>query len=369
MNRHPRIFLSYASEDRPTVEKIRQDLLLHEFQPWMDDGSLRPGEPWEKAIRKQIGEADFFLAILSRNSAARKGVYEEETELAYSLWQQKDPESIRLIPVRLDETKLPAGLGRLHRVDYPAGWPKLVTGIREEWKRRQQVHRRRWVLGGAGVLASMLCFYFYSMGSDPKGRTGPESSERPTLGLTYYAGVEDETPEPAAKEVVQDQPRTTYELRVALTDLTIAAEQPFRILAQTSVPEGYLTLLSQEVYTDGRVGAPKVLRVDHPLGKGGPVLLPPRGEIAFLLRPNGPANVAELITCILSRTALAIDNAGAEAGLENWKRTWGAGVDKQSDTGVLGRAFDGVGLLRPQSVFRKDTLPMLVQSRVGYKTR
>ena len=158
IGRPPRVFLSYASEDRPLVEQIRDDLALHQYEPWMDNRSLLPGQDWDAAIRVAIQRSDFFLAILSRQSAARPGVYERETDLVYELWQRKDPNSIRLIPVRLDDCPLPAALTRLHRVDYPTGWPVLVTTIRSEWRRRQ-IRVGLQLLGALALLVVAL-FYF-----------------------------------------------------------------------------------------------------------------------------------------------------------------------------------------------------------------
>jgi hypothetical protein len=66
-----------------------------------------PGQIWKIEIPKAIREASVFLACLSSRSIAKVGHVQKEFRLALAAFGQRPPGSIFLIPVRLDDCKVP----------------------------------------------------------------------------------------------------------------------------------------------------------------------------------------------------------------------------------------------------------------------
>ena len=72
----PRVFLSYASDDAQSAERLRPLLKLAGFGPWLDSEALSTEEPWETAMARAITSSDFVVALLSRGT--RNGRQEQE---------------------------------------------------------------------------------------------------------------------------------------------------------------------------------------------------------------------------------------------------------------------------------------------------
>lgn len=135
-----RIFLAHASEDKPQVRALYDQLKEKGFSPWLDAIDLIPGQDWEKEIRNAIEEAGVFLACLSQQSVARQGYVHREFRTALSAYATRPPGSIFMIPVRLDDCKVPdlsqpdlgLSLRKLQWVDLfePDGFERLVLGIK-----------------------------------------------------------------------------------------------------------------------------------------------------------------------------------------------------------------------------------------------
>jgi formylglycine-generating enzyme required for sulfatase activity len=102
-----RVFLAHASEDKPAVRRLYQELKARGFEPWLDEEDLVGGQNWKVEIPKAIEGAGVFLACLSRHSIAKMGYVQNEFRLALNALAQRPQEQIYLIPVRLEECKVP----------------------------------------------------------------------------------------------------------------------------------------------------------------------------------------------------------------------------------------------------------------------
>ena len=70
----PRAFISYATEDRPFVDKLAADLRAARVDVWVDFKGLTPGTPdWESAIRQALSES--FALILVATPHSRRSEY------------------------------------------------------------------------------------------------------------------------------------------------------------------------------------------------------------------------------------------------------------------------------------------------------
>jgi TolB-like protein/Tfp pilus assembly protein PilF len=77
------VFLSYASEDAATAERIATVLRAAGIEVWFDKSELRGGDAWDRRIRRQIRECALFVPVISVHSEARaEGYFRLEWDLA-----------------------------------------------------------------------------------------------------------------------------------------------------------------------------------------------------------------------------------------------------------------------------------------------
>lgn len=86
---HKRAFISYASPNRPEVQKRVQMLLAEGVECYMDVLTFRPGERWESNIYQYIDRSDIFYLFWSE---AAKGSPWVKQEITYALKRKGDSE-------------------------------------------------------------------------------------------------------------------------------------------------------------------------------------------------------------------------------------------------------------------------------------
>jgi formylglycine-generating enzyme required for sulfatase activity len=120
------IFLAHASEDKPAVLVLHERLKQAGYKPWLDEKDLIPGQNWRSVIPKAIANSQLFIACLSQRSIAKQGFVQREFKMALNQYADRPPNSIYLIPLRLDECDIPdlrqeeygLNLRDLHWLDY-----------------------------------------------------------------------------------------------------------------------------------------------------------------------------------------------------------------------------------------------------------
>jgi ribonuclease E len=110
-------FISYVREDSDAVDGLQQTLEAAGVPVWRDTADLWPGEDWRARIRDAITrDALVFIACFSSRGAARLKSYQnEELVLAIEQLRMRRPDVPWLIPVRLDDCRIPdldIGAGR-----------------------------------------------------------------------------------------------------------------------------------------------------------------------------------------------------------------------------------------------------------------
>lgn len=149
-----RIFLAHAHEDKPQVRKLYADLKASGFDPWFDVEDLLPGQLWKQEIPKAIRDASAFIACLSSRSVEKSGYVQNEFRLALSALAERPPESIYLLPVRLDDCRVPdiaipdrgLSFGDLHWVDLweNGGMERIIRALnRARVITSQGIHNRK----------------------------------------------------------------------------------------------------------------------------------------------------------------------------------------------------------------------------------
>ncbi|MGI9494182.1 MAG: SUMF1/EgtB/PvdO family nonheme iron enzyme [Geminicoccaceae bacterium] len=107
MNEEKRIFLGYAREDGAKVRALYTQLLARGFWPWLDVDNLTADQDWRGEILHAVQNSKVFLACFSEHSVRSRGDTSRLFPYALSVCKDMLPESISLIPVRLDDSGIP----------------------------------------------------------------------------------------------------------------------------------------------------------------------------------------------------------------------------------------------------------------------
>jgi TIR domain len=125
-----KIFISYAREDLDLAKRMFDELTNAGFKPWFDKECLLPGQRWEVGIEQAIRSSNYFIALLSSNSVAKRGFVQKEIRRALNVLEQMPESDIFLIPARLDECHPShSALEELNWVDMFPDWEKGVEKI------------------------------------------------------------------------------------------------------------------------------------------------------------------------------------------------------------------------------------------------
>lgn len=136
--RRMKLFLSHASADAAIVRSLYEYLRVAGTEPWMDIMSLTPGNIWEKETVDSIRASDVALVCLSRNSVNRRGYIQREIEYILEAAAERPERQVFLIPVRLEECKVPNKLSQWHWVDLfrEGGYQLLLRTLRSVARER-----------------------------------------------------------------------------------------------------------------------------------------------------------------------------------------------------------------------------------------
>jgi hypothetical protein len=103
------IFISYVHENQEQVEKLRDVLISHGLDVWLDRDSIFPGMRWKDAIRQAVKSGAYFVACFSAEYEKRdKSYMNEELMLAVDELRQYSIDRPWFIPVLLSECSVPA---------------------------------------------------------------------------------------------------------------------------------------------------------------------------------------------------------------------------------------------------------------------
>ncbi len=144
-HRAPSVFLSYASEDRPAAQSLKEALAAFGLDVWYDESGLDGGDAWDQKIRRQIRECDFFMPLVSAQTEARpEGYFRREWRLAVERTLDMADDHPFLLPAVLDDTtqagaRVPEKFLSVQWIRVPGGRPtpalealcrRLVSGPR-----------------------------------------------------------------------------------------------------------------------------------------------------------------------------------------------------------------------------------------------
>ncbi|GGP01619.1 toll/interleukin-1 receptor domain-containing protein [Nonomuraea glycinis] len=109
------VFICHSSQDKPFLLILVELLRSHEIEVWIDLHEMHAGDFIQDKISKQIPASSCVLAVVSRHSVQSRWVAEE---LVQALQLEEKHRGPRVIPVKLDDTELPAYLARKLAIDF-----------------------------------------------------------------------------------------------------------------------------------------------------------------------------------------------------------------------------------------------------------
>jgi len=108
-----KVFISYSRKDIGFVRKLAGDLEKAGYDVWWDLTDLRGGDDWLRVIPTAIESSEYFVVVLSPNSAVSDWVKKEYTQ-ALSLGK-------KIIPIMLARSNVPFALNTINYVDFTSG--------------------------------------------------------------------------------------------------------------------------------------------------------------------------------------------------------------------------------------------------------
>jgi hypothetical protein len=108
--RQLRVFISYSRTDSAFAAKLRENLLDNDFEAYLDQHDIAPGEPWRERLSGLITRADTVVFCLSPHFI--------KSDICD--WEVNEAERFgkRLIPVVVDFTANEDVPQRLKRLNY-----------------------------------------------------------------------------------------------------------------------------------------------------------------------------------------------------------------------------------------------------------
>lgn len=141
------VFLSYASENRDAVEKLKAALDQAGVDVFFDREQLQSGNNWNVKLRRNISECSLFIPLISKETLTDDDRYFRiEWRLALERMQSVsfDPEHAFVLPVVIDDTVvtchgLPLEFAALQATPLPGGvaTSEFVERVRRLYRKRQ----------------------------------------------------------------------------------------------------------------------------------------------------------------------------------------------------------------------------------------
>jgi hypothetical protein len=111
-----KVFLCYASKDKPMVRNLYQKLIADQYDAWLDEKKLISGQIKDLMIRKAVRKTDVVIVCLSKQFN-QAGLQQKEMRLALDTAMEIPEGKIFIIPVRLEECDVPESLESKHWVN------------------------------------------------------------------------------------------------------------------------------------------------------------------------------------------------------------------------------------------------------------
>ena len=123
------IFISYAREDLPAVQRLKAAMDAAGLTTWFDLDRLEGGDDYDRKIRANIGRCSFFVPVISATTQRRHEAYFRR-EWSYAVDRSLNiaEGGVFILPVCIDDTPesealVPDKFRALHITRMPDGEP------------------------------------------------------------------------------------------------------------------------------------------------------------------------------------------------------------------------------------------------------
>lgn len=126
------VFLSHASADRLTSERIISSLRGHKIKVWYSKTSLRGAQEWHDEIGRALARCDWLVVLLT--PAATRSLWVKR-EVTHALMEKRYQR--RIVPVLVkpcDHEKISWILKQLQMVDFRTDFAQGLTDLLAVWK-------------------------------------------------------------------------------------------------------------------------------------------------------------------------------------------------------------------------------------------
>jgi hypothetical protein len=123
------IFISYAREDLPAVQRLKAALDGAGLTTWFDLDRLEGGDDYDRKIHANIGRCSYFVPVISANTQRRlEGYFRREWSYAVDRSRNIAEGAVFILPVCIDDTPegealVPEKFRSVHISRLPAGEP------------------------------------------------------------------------------------------------------------------------------------------------------------------------------------------------------------------------------------------------------
>ena len=121
------VFISYAREDLPAVQKLKAGLDAAGIRTWFDLERLEGGDDYDRKIQRNIARCSYFIPIISTTTERRlEGYFRREWSYAIDRARNIADGAIFILPVCIDETdggtaRVPEKFKAVHFTHLPGG--------------------------------------------------------------------------------------------------------------------------------------------------------------------------------------------------------------------------------------------------------
>ena len=139
------VFISYAREDLPAVQKLKAALDAAGITTWFDMDRLESGDDYDRKIRGNIARCAFFMPVVSATTQRRhEGYFRREWNDAVDRTRGMADGAVFILPVTVDDTTeaaaiVPEKFKSVHFSRVPGGEPppEFVSRLKEFFNTRR----------------------------------------------------------------------------------------------------------------------------------------------------------------------------------------------------------------------------------------
>ncbi len=142
------VFLSYASEDKAAVIKLKEALEAQQVDVFFDKDDLRAGDDYEARLRQSIGNCSVFIPVISGNTlTGKRRFFRIEWNQALEEALKVAPSQRFIVPVVIDgtaptESAVPEKFRKLHWEPLRDGQPppEFVAAVKQLYRQYQKLY-------------------------------------------------------------------------------------------------------------------------------------------------------------------------------------------------------------------------------------